>query len=76
MELAAEDPESAGWSRDPGRPRRLDGQGQVTLPAVLMEQVGLGREQPWVYFATDKRRNAVRIIPQPSALAAWTEVAS
>lgn len=63
-------------SRDPGRARRLDAQGQVTLPATLMQQVGLGADQPWVYFAAEKRRKAVRIIPQPAALAAWSEAAS
>lgn len=68
--------EDASRSRDPSRARRLDEQGQVTLPASLMRQVGLGGDQPWVYFASDRRRKAVRIIPQPAALAAWAEAAS
>lgn len=75
VELA--DPlETSSRSRDPGRPRLLDGRGQVTLPATLMQQVGLGVDQPWVYFAAEKRRKAVRIISQPAALVAWSKDSS
>lgn len=49
--------------RDPRRARPLDAQGQVTLPAPLMLQVGLSEQEPWVYFTPDAARGGVRVIP-------------
>ena len=56
------------------RPRPFDRQGQVTLPVGLMTELGLGDEQPWVYFARALRPRGVRIIPQPIALRGWGQV--
>lgn len=72
---AADQQPTSRRDRDPDRPRPLDHQGQVTLPAPLMSQVGLSPSEPWVYFARAGRRRAVRIIPQRLALTAWTEIA-
>jgi bifunctional DNA-binding transcriptional regulator/antitoxin component of YhaV-PrlF toxin-antitoxin module len=56
-------PRKPSPDRDPGRARPLDAQGQVTLPAPLMLQVGLSEQEPWVYFAADASRVGVRVIP-------------
>ena len=58
------------------RPRPFDRQGQVTLPVGLMMELGLGDEQPWVYFARALRPRGVRIIPQPIALRGWGQVSA
>lgn len=46
----------------------------MTLPVGLMTELGLGDEQPWVYFARALRPRGVRIIPQPIALRGWGQV--
>ncbi len=50
-------------THDPRRPRRLTAPAQLSLPAVLLDQVGVTREEPWVYFAPAEGRRGLRVIP-------------
>lgn len=58
-------------SRDAGRARRIWSTGQFSLPAPLMEQVGLRGEHRLVYLAFEPEQSAIRVIP--AGLLRWRE---
>lgn len=59
----ADAPVGAWGRQDPKRPRMVTPAAQFSLPSVLLNQVGVTRENPWVYFAPDEDGHAVRVIP-------------
>lgn len=59
----ASPPTAAQGRRDIRRPRLVNAGGQVTLPASLLEQVGVSPQHPLVFFVADDTRAEVRIIP-------------
>lgn len=54
-----------GGLRDPGRPRRVSKTWQVTLPAKLMDGVGLS-VWDWVYVARSPNGRSLRLLPAAS----------
>lgn len=60
---AAEAPKRQRRTHDPRRPRRLTALAQLSLPAALLSEVGVTKDEPWVYFAPTDDNRAVRVIP-------------
>ena len=50
-------------ARDLRRPRRLTALAQLSLPSALLDQVGVTKEEPWVYFAPAEDGRGLRVIP-------------
>lgn len=60
---AAGSPSTHQGARDPHRPRRLTALAQLSVPAVLLDAVGVTPEEPWVYFAPTEDGQGLRMIP-------------
>jgi antitoxin component of MazEF toxin-antitoxin module len=60
---AAPAPEQLRRSRDPHRARRVTALAQLSLPAALLDAVGVTQQDPWVYFAASDDGRALRVIP-------------